>query len=103
VLEIAATAWTALVVASQARIGVENRPDAVSAIGQWIVRLPLVEKERSPFFGHGRIDRLGMRRSPAKHSYSNRQDRQKYKWNIPREIGPIHGNTSALDAYLATT
>ena len=94
-LEAAAAADAALHVASHARPGIEDWSETVTAIGQRIVGRPLMDKERLPRLGHGRIDRLGTPRPPGEVAQPQGRKRQQANQQIPEWKGTVHGNTPA--------
>ena len=66
------TSKAALEMTSFARVCIEDRPQPIAAVGQWIVGLPFMDEQGLAGFGHGRINVYRGWRSPAQRPQADR-------------------------------
>src|ERR1700722_14045776 len=89
VLQTTRAAGPALIVAGDARVGVEHRTKAVSLRRERIIRLPFVLEQHLTRLGHSGIYRLRWGLLPQKQASDGGYKGQDDNQEIPDAIGPI--------------
>src|SRR5205807_1774169 len=91
VVEGAAAAGTALVMAGDARGGVEHRPQSVALGGERVPYFPVVMEQLVAGPGRRRIHLRWSKALPGKHAPADRQYRHDADQEPPGAMGPLHG------------